>query len=157
MPRTFRTHAFSTHVFDYRMRLTLPFTAASFKASFCSPLLVLHAAMSSNKRNFSLYPACAYSFTEVPPPLQIVNFAAMDYPITWSVQSYDPLSVAVGDTVTFTWTGTHGVSKIPTGECPSSFTNPEVVVLAPEAPGGTYVWTASAPGTVRLIICFFIF
>lgn len=62
---------------------------------------------------------------------------------------YEPLTVAPGDTVTFSWEGLHGVVKIPTGECPESFEdNEEVTVLAPETVGGTYVWTAGEPGTV---------
>jgi uncharacterized cupredoxin-like copper-binding protein len=44
--------------------------------------------------------------------------------------------------------GTHGVAKIPTGECPASFAGPDIIQLAPDAADGTYVWTAKEPGVV---------
>ncbi|KAG7670335.1 hypothetical protein Ndes2526B_g00085 [Nannochloris sp. 'desiccata'] len=78
---------------------------------------------------------------------------AADFPINWRVETYEPITVAPGDTVTFTWLGTHGVVKIPTEECPTSFaSNPEVTVLAPETAEGTYVWTATEPG-VTWVTC----
>ena len=75
--------------------------------------------------------------------------AAKDIPVAWRVTIYAPIEAAVGDTVTFTWQGRHGVASIPSGSCPASFANnAEVTVLAPESRGGTYVWTATAPGEV---------
>jgi len=80
-----------------------------------------------------------------------MNCAAKDYPIDWKIQAYEPLDVKVGDTVTFTWRGPHGVVTIPTGGCPSSFTGPGVTTLAPVSRGGEYVWTAAKTGTVSTI------
>lgn len=77
--------------------------------------------------------------------------AAVDYPINWRVENYKPITVAVNDTVTFKWIGEHGVAKIASEQCPTTFdNNPDVTVLAPSVRGGTYVWTAKDKGVFWL-------
>jgi hypothetical protein len=43
----------------------------------------------------------------------------MDYPITWAVTDYtsEVFTASIGDTVTFSWGGTHNVFLHPTGTC----------------------------------------
>jgi len=72
--------------------------------------------------------------------LTTVFFLAMQ------IREYDPLTVAVGDTVTFSWRGFHGVAEIDSEDCPVSFDN----ILAPETSSGEYEWTATEPGTYYL-------
>ena len=38
--------------------------------------------------------------------------------------------------------------KIPSGDCPASFTGPDVTTLATPSAGSSYVWTAKEAGTV---------
>jgi hypothetical protein len=73
---------------------------------------------------------------------------AVDHPIAWKIQPYAPITVAPGDTVTFNWSGNHGVALIPTGDCPPSFSNnPAVKILGPTGPQGSpYVWNAKDTG-----------
>ena len=46
-----------------------------------------------------------------------VTTAGTDIDITWVVTNYDPQAATVGDTVIFTWTGSHNVFIHPTGDC----------------------------------------
>jgi len=59
-------------------------------------------------------------------------------------QRFGPYNVCNGGTVTFDWTGMHGVFQIPTIACPSNFTAGETDLykfLAAASDGGQYVWT----------------
>jgi hypothetical protein len=59
------------------------------------------------------------------------------------VQRFGPLSICNGGTVTFHWTGMHGVFQIPTIACPSNFTAGETEsykYLAASSNGGEFVW-----------------
>lgn len=71
----------------------------------------------------------------------------LDLILQLQVQPYDPLEVSVGDTVTFTWSGTHGLTMIPSGQCPVLFTGPDVTTLVDVSSGGSYEWKAMEPGT----------
>ena len=66
------------------------------------------------------------------------------------MQRYGPLSICIGGTVTFGWTGMHGVFQIPTIACPSNYTSGETAeykFLSAAANGGQYVWqTPNATG-----------
>ena len=72
--------------------------------------------------------------TQPPPPSP---------PPSPQVQRFGPLSICIGGTVTFHWTGMHGVFQIPTIACPSNFTAGETDTykyLAPSSNGGEFVW-----------------
>lgn len=66
------------------------------------------------------------------------------------VQDYEPLEISVGDTVTFEWSGFHGIVEVPSGECPTNFMGPDIVTLADESAGGSFTWEAAEPGTYWL-------
>lgn len=63
---------------------------------------------------------------------------------------FGPYTICVNGTVTFQWTGMHGVFQIPSILCPSNFTSEKTSTyqyLAPSSNGGQYVWhVPSKPG-----------
>ncbi|EFN56009.1 hypothetical protein CHLNCDRAFT_145405 [Chlorella variabilis] len=72
-------------------------------------------------------------------------------PLVWDFQtspSYPDQTAKVGDTVEFTWTGFHGVYRVPDGTCPASYSpNPPLMVeVAPETSGGAASFEFDAPG-----------
>ena len=42
---------------------------------------------------------------------------ATDYLVEWKIREYPDLAVVPGDTITWTWTGTHDVYIHPGGQC----------------------------------------
>ncbi|KAL4517656.1 hypothetical protein Ndes2526B_g02060 [Nannochloris sp. 'desiccata'] len=63
----------------------------------------------------------------------------MDY----SVARFGPYNICVNGTVTFSWTGMHGLFQIPDIACPSNFTAPKAEgyeYLAPPSNGGSFTW-----------------
>lgn len=66
----------------------------------------------------------------------------------WKIQSYPEKTAKVGDKIDFKWSGRHGVWKIPSGQCPSSFTvgnGLEEIIGATN--DGSASYTFNTPGT----------
>jgi len=70
---------------------------------------------------------------------------SVNHAFTWQIQSYTPLSVAVGDTVTFQFsTGAHNVYLFPTQ---TAFTNCDFSSATSLSTTGPYTYTAATAGT----------
>jgi hypothetical protein len=67
----------------------------------------------------------------------------------WSVMRFGPYTICANGTVTFQWTGMHGVFQIPSIACPSNFTSGKTSTyqyLAAASNGGQYVWDVPQAG-----------
>ena len=65
-------------------------------------------------------------------------------------QKYADQTAKVGDIIAFTWTGNHGVFKIPSGTCPDTFTPSAtngIQEIQTAKVNGTAAYTFSAAGT----------
>ncbi|EIE26336.1 hypothetical protein COCSUDRAFT_58873 [Coccomyxa subellipsoidea C-169] len=66
----------------------------------------------------------------------------------WSLgKSYAPLTVAASSRIRFNWNSRHGVYRIPSGSCPSSFSPGNgIIALAPASNGGSFTTPPLSPG-----------
>eukprot|EP00884_Botryococcus_braunii_P007965 jgi/Botrbrau1/1716/Bobra.116_2s0058.1 len=71
-------------------------------------------------------------------------------PVTWTVTNYPPATATVGDTVNFTWTGTHDLRMFDGAATCEGDENGGTVLSPVSSPGrGTYTFTA--PGVYTFL------
>jgi hypothetical protein len=73
---------------------------------------------------------------------------AVDIPIEWTIQDYEPITAQSGDTITFTWEGSHNAFIHPTGTCDG-----EGAIEVGSTSPAQYTFTDADVGTSLFFAC----